>query len=479
MRAKSPSVAVQRRGLRRRWDQLPVRWRLTTWYAVLLAAMFLVFGAAVYIGLRFTFYLALDEQVEDQTALTLITIQEQGGNLILYPRNIGDLENDEHFLRLLTIDGRIIADTSAALGGVPLDRTLVAAALDGKIQLTSATAGGETIRLVTAPVMTGGEVSGVLQVGMSREEIDAALWTLVLMLCVSGPVVLAAAAVGGYALAGRAMAPVGEITRLAASMDVDGLRTRLNLDLPDDELGRLAKTFDAMLGRIEEAFEQQRRFTGDAAHELRTPLSLMRSQVDLALLGERSAEDYRRALYALQDDIERLSGLAGALLALARLDAGQLMLSPAPFDLADTIEVIGDQFTLQADEAGVRLRHETAPCVVVADEDLLVQVLVNTVANALAHTPGGGTVTLGCQHVGAEASFWVADTGIGIPLEHQERVFDRFYRVDHSHAPSRGGAGLGLSISRTIVAAHGGRIDLTSAPAHGTTVKVTLPDLDE
>lgn len=473
--ARTPGGAGRRREMRRQWNRLPIRWRLTAWYALLLIAALLVFGIAMYAGLRFSFYLALDEQVEDQTALTLITIQEQGGILTLYPRDIGDLENDEHFVRLFTADGQIVADTSAAVGGVPVDETVVAAALNGKTQLTSAPAGSETIRLVTAPVMTGGEVRGVLQVGLSREEIDQALVTLVLVLLVSGPIVLAVAVAGGYTLAGRALAPVREIARQAAAIDPDDMGARLNLDLPDDELGRLAVTFDIMLDRIEHAFEQQRRFTGNAAHELRTPLSLMRSQVDLALLGERSAEEYRDAFQSLQYDIERLNDLVGALLALARADAGQLVLSLAPFDLAETIEIVAEQFTAQTNEVEIRVCEASAPCIVIADEDSLMQVLVNLVANAIAYTPAGGTVALGCQHAVAEVSFWVADTGIGIPMEHQSRIFDRFYHVGRGLADDPGGAGLGLSICHAIVAAHGGQIGLTSVPGGGTTVTVVLP----
>ncbi|MBA2470472.1 MAG: HAMP domain-containing protein, partial [Chloroflexia bacterium] len=408
-----------------------------------------------------------------------ITIQEQGGNLTLYPRDIGDLENDEHFVRLVLPGGRVVADTSDALGGLPLDQGLVEAALAGRTQLTSAVARGETIRLVTAPVMTNGEVTGVLQVGIAREEIDEALWSLLLVLFISAPVVLAVAVASGYTLAGRAMRPVSEITRQAASIQADDLRARLHLDLPDDELGRLAVTFDAMLDRIEEAFEQQRRFTGDAAHELRTPLSLMRGRVDLALLGDLSAGEYRETLDALQVDIARLTDLVSALLALARADAGHLELSLAPVDLADTIEIVGEQFAAQAEEAGVRLERKTEACVVVADEDVLVLVLVNLVANALAHTPPGGSVTLGCRHTGAEVIFWVTDTGAGIAPEHRDRVFDRFYRVGHGPARGSTGAGLGLNISRAIVAAHRGRIDLGSDPGRGTTVTVFLPAIGD
>ena len=334
------------------------------------------------------------------------------------------------------------------------------------------------MRIVTVPVRreaAAGEIVGLLQVGLDRNEIAEALLLLLRVLVLAGPLVLLLAAGGGYLLAGRALAPVAAITRLASGIGAQDLHARLNLDLPDDELGRLARTFDAMLARIEDAFERQRRFTGDAAHELRTPLSLMRSQGDLALARPRSAEDYREALRGLDGDLERLTGLVGTLLTLARADAGRLVPERASFDLADTVELAVEQYEPVAAVAGVRLRAEAVPTPVVADEDLLVQVLVNLIDNALAHTPAGGTVTVGCRSEDGWARLCVADTGGGIPPEHQARVFDRFYRVDAGRARSAGGTGLGLAICRAIAEAHGGTITLTSAPTRGTRVDLTLP----
>jgi heavy metal sensor kinase len=472
LRRPSPSPPFP---LSARFSRVPIRWRLTLWYAVLLAGAFAVFGGVLYVGLRVELYGSLDEQVEDLAALTLATVQEQGGELRLVADEPGDLENDEHFVRLTAVDGRVVVDTSEVLDGVALDPALLTTALAGATSLTSVRADGETFRVVTTPVVVNGETLGVLQVGMSREEIDEALRSLVLLLAATGPVVLAVAVAGGYLLAGRAMSPVDEITRLASSVGAEDLHARLNLPLPDDELGRLAATFNAMLARIEDAFERQRRFTGDAAHELRTPLSLMRSQVDVALLEPPSEADCQDVLRTLQGDLDRLAGLVGSLLTLARADAGELALAPLPCDLADLVEATIEQFAPPFEEAGVLLRNRATPCALIADADLLVQVLVNLIANALAHTPRGGTVEVGCRQAGEEAHLWVADTGEGIAPEHQARVFERFYRADPGRSRARGGAGLGLSISRTIVAAHGGRIDLTSELGRGTRVEVVLP----
>ena len=254
------------------------------------------------------------------------------------------------------------------------------------------------------------------------------------------PFLLLVAAGGGYLLAGRALAPVAAITDLAARVGAQDLHARLHLDLPDDELGRLAQTFDAMLARIEDSFERQRHFTGDAAHELRTPFSLMRTQVDIALARSRSAAAYREALHGLDGDLQRLTGLVSTLLTLARADTGRLVPDRSAFNLANTVALILEQYTPVADEAGIDLRAETEPAPLEADEDLLIQVLVNLIDNALAHTPRSGTVTVGCRSA-AEVQLWVSDTGRGVRTADQERVFDRFYRVDPGRARVNGGQG--------------------------------------
>jgi heavy metal sensor kinase len=331
--------------------------------------------------------------------------------------------------------------------------------------------------MVTEPVRdsSNNAIVGALQFGLDRDDVDEPLAQLLAVFALVSPLLLLAAASGGYLLAGRALAPVAAITDLAARVGAQDLSARLQLDLPDDELGRLAKTFDAMLARIEDAFERQRHFTADAAHELRTPLSLMRTQVDITLARSRSATAYREALQGLDGDLQRMTGLVSTLLMLARADTRTLVPDRSGFDLADTVALILEQYTPMADEAGIDLRAEADPAPLEADEDLLFQVLVNLIDNALAHTPRAGTVTVGCRSVAGEVQLWVSDTGRGIQTADQERVFDRFYRVDAGRARVNGGTGLGLAICRAIVEAHGGTIALTSRIEHGTRVVVALP----
>jgi signal transduction histidine kinase len=171
-----------------------------------------------------------------------------------------------------------------------------------------------------------------------------------------------------------------------------------------------------------------------------------------------------------------MTALVGTLLTLSRSDAGKLTAERAPFDLADTVRLVLEQYAPAAEETGITLRDETAPAPLVADEALLMQLLINLVDNALAHTPPGGTVVVGCRSDDGQIRLWVSDTGQGITSEHQDRVFDRFYRIDAGRSRDRGGAGLGLAICKAISEAHGGTISLRSRPGSGTRVEFVLPD---
>jgi heavy metal sensor kinase len=453
--------------------RVPIRWRLTLWYALLFALTMALFAAGLYGLLQRRLQEAFDEQLADQASLVLSVIQGDDGELVV--RGEIDPREDGLLVRVFDVRGAIVAATT----DVPLDDArqaeLVAAALRGSEAFTDLWFEHERLRVVTTPIRAGGAFVGVLQVGQSPDDVDEALAEVISVLAATAPVALVVAVGAGYYLAGSALRPVTRITDLAASIGGDDLHARLDLPLPDDEVGRLARTFDGMLARIEDAFERQKQFTGDAAHELRTPLSLMRSQIDLALARPRSNAEYQAALRALDGDLARLTGLVSTLLTLARADAGRLTVEREPFDLAATVALVLDQYAAVAAERGVALREATGPTPVSADEDLLVQALVNLLDNALRHTPAGGTVTAGCRRAGDAAELWVVDTGEGIPSHYQPRVFDRFYRVHPASAGQSGGAGLGLAICLAIAQAHGGTIAIDSAPGAGTRITLRFP----
>lgn len=457
------------------WRRLPIRWRLTLWSVALLTAALLAFSAALYSGLRKLLYDSLDDTLRSQAALTLDTLQTHGGVLQPPGQLNGNSRQGEHFIRVFDWQGNPISDTSTSMDGVPIYQADVAAALAGNATWRWIMVGGEAMRVLTEPVKLNGQVTGVLQVGAFASDIGDTLGTVVTLLLTVGPLVLLAASLGSYVLAGHALAPVDRITRLATEIGGHDLTRRVDLRLPRDEVGRLAQTFNAMLDRLETAFRRQRQFTADASHELRTPLSLLQAQLELALARPRDSAEDQLVLESLAGDVERVARLANMLLALARSDAGALALSLDELDLTGLIDLVAEQYTPLAAEAGVGIVTDVAPVSLRADGDRLLQVLVNLVDNALRHSPAGGTIVIGCRASAESVRCWVADQGTGIPPEHLPHIFERFYRVEAGRDRASGGIGLGLSISKEIVEAHGGTIAVESASGVGTTFTITLP----
>ncbi len=454
-------------------SRLPFRWKLTLWYAACFSLLLAVAGVALVVGFHLLLYSSFDDQLRAQAIATASLVRQEDRTLSL-PNGANATAGNRYFVRLVRTDGQAPEPISG--DAVPLDPADVAAAVSGKTVIRSVSVGqGSSLRLVTTPVVANGQVAGVLQVGASRTWIDDTLHDLLGPIALISPLVLLVAFAGGYLMARRALEPVVTITQLAAAINSRELDRRLDLDLPDDELGQLAATFDQMLARIAAAFSQQRRFVDDAAHELRTPLSLLQSQIDLALARPRTTAAYQEALAGMRLDLARLTKVVSMLLTLARSDSGRLALECTSFDLADTVALVGEQYGESMSEAGISLQTETQPTPLVGDEDTLVQVFVNLLDNALAHTPSGGTITLGCRPDLDQVQLWVVDTGCGIAAEHLSRVFDRFYRVDAGRGRAQGGTGLGLSICHAIVTAHGGSIRLMSTPGRGTRAVVTLP----
>jgi heavy metal sensor kinase len=359
---------------------------------------------------------------------------------------------------------------------VPTNHSGVQTALAGREVTRSLDSGGDVFRARLVPISGEGEIAGVLEVARSEDEVSETLRTLLLILAISYPSTLALASLGGVFLAGRALSPIDRVTRLARRLSAEDLSQRLNLDLPDDEVGRLARTFDDMLARLDASFRRQRQFTADASHELRTPLTAIKGQVEVALGRERRADAYREVLQAVNDEIDRLVRLVGSLLTLARADAGQIPLALEPVDLPHVVEGAVEQVRPMAEQHAIDLSVTSAAAVTLqADEDLLLQLLLNLLDNAVKYTPSGGQVTVGWDAKDGDLELWVRDTGLGIAAEHLPHVFDRFYRVDKARSRAEGGTGLGLSISRWIAEVHGGSVSATSVLGGGSMFIVRLP----
>jgi signal transduction histidine kinase len=297
---------------------------------------------------------------------------------------------------------------------------------------------------------------------------------------------------GGYWLAGRAMAPVRTITRTARGISETDLSQRLKLG-SKDELGELADTFDAMLDRLQVAFDRQRQFTADASHELRTPLTIVGLETDQALTHHRSVDEYERVLLVIKSENEFMARLVNDLLTLARMDAGQTRLRMEHLDLSDiTLEVV-ERLTPLAHQAGVELDLGEVPQVdIQGDSQYLSQMLANLVENAIKYAGGPGhhvKIDTGVRIDNGKNTGWVRveDDGPGIPAEALPFLFDRFYRVDKARTRQQDdpqkissgknpeGSGLGLSIVYWIIQAHKGQVEISSELGQGSVFIVSLP----
>ncbi len=454
----------------------PIRLRLTLWYVLLLAVILVAFSAGVYLLLRHDLYQNLNESLEAQADGLRSGVQFEGERPVFG----GQLPpgSEERFARVFDASGEVTWESAEEIGQMPVDEGAVMRALAGEPSRRSVRPIGDDdrIRVIAVPIIREGAVVGVMEVGRPEEEVSETLGSLLLILGIALPVTLVVAGFGGVFLAGRALSPIDRIRRAARRMSAEDLGQRLDLDLPDDEVGKLARTFDEMIGRLDDAFGRQRQFTSDTSHEIRTPLTIIKGQIEVSLQRERGGEEYRRVLRAVNEEVDRLIRMAGSLLTLTRADAGQIPLRIEDVDVPGIERGVVEQLRPSASAKGVGLEVEEGPVALIeADEDLLLQLMLNLVDNAIKYTPKGGRVNVGWRLGGGGVEVWVKDTGAGIPEEHVPYLFDRFYRVDKARSRSEGGVGLGLAISRWIAEAHGGGIRVESAPGAGSTFTVALP----
>lgn len=312
-------------------------------------------------------------------------------------------------------------------------------------------------------------------VGRSLQGEVAALWRGMALVAGGGVAALLIGLVGGWWTLGRAIRPIGTMTATAQSISARNLSERINMSETDTELGQLAAVLNGAFDRLEQAFEQQQRFTADASHELRTPLSVILSHVELALNRRRSPEEYRAALEICQRASRRMKSLIDSLLVLARFDSGEPSLNLGQHDLAEIAREAIDLIRPLAEERQISLVLDAAPTVVRCDCERVSQVLMNLLTNAIRYNRDEGQVEVRVAAEGDSGHIRVSDTGEGIPAADLPHVFERFYRVDKARSRSAGGSGLGLAISKSIVEAHGGRIAVESELNHGTALDVWLP----
>jgi heavy metal sensor kinase len=336
---------------------------------------------------------------------------------------------------------------------------------------------GTDRRVYAAPIALTSMPDAVLVVSRAVGELRSSLHQAEVIGLIAGIGLLVL--VGGltYWMTGRALTPVRRIAGLARSISERDLHRRVEVDVPSDELGDLVTTFNSMLGRLEASFESLRRFSADASHELRAPLTVMRTRIETALRRSRTPEEYRDLVESLKGEVEHLSRLSDHLLILARADAGALDPAREPVDVPDLLEESAARWSNVASTAAVRLKVAAPPAgKMPADPQLLRRVIDNLIDNAIRHSPRGGEVTISGA---ASSDGWdidVADEGPGVAIDLKPRLFERFARADGARTPGDGGAGLGLALGEAIARAHGGTLSLMPNGSRGARFRLHLPN---
>jgi two-component system, OmpR family, sensor kinase len=296
-----------------------------------------------------------------------------------------------------------------------------------------------------------------------------------MLLLGAGAFVLALGLAGGWWLSTRAIRPIKDISATAARISTGDLSQRIPAGDAENELGQLANVLNSTFARLEDAFDQQARFTSDAAHELRTPISVMLTQTQSVLMRERPAAEYRETLEACQRAAQRMRRLIESLLELARLDAAQEPIKRTGFDLAKTAAECIDLLRPLAAERGIQIHTELPSTSCVGDVDRISQVITNLVGNAIHYNKKGGEVRVRAQQQDGLVWLSVADTGQGIAVEELPHIFERFWRADKSRSRANGRTGLGLAIAKSIVDAHQGTLEVSSKPGEGSVFTLKLP----
>jgi heavy metal sensor kinase len=451
---------------------LPIRFRVTAAFALAMALVLAASGWFLYARLDSHLALALDRalQVRAQDLATLVRqpkaslASDSGGRFI---------ERGESFAQLLDPSGRVL-DATKPLGAAPLlDRAELRAAEREPIYANRSSVPGlnESSRLLATPVRRNGRKL-VLVVGATRSNDAETLASFRDELLIAGPIALILASLAGYFLAGLSLRPVESMRRRAAAVSAETPGERLPVPPTRDELERLGETLNEMLARLEDALQRERDFVADAGHELRTPLALLRTELELALRHGRSPDELREALRWSTQEVDRLTQLAEDLLLIARSDRGKLPLSLETLDAGALLSSVASRFQWRAEENDRSLAHESPPGVRIRGDRLrLEQALGNLVDNALRH--GGGRVNLRAAPVDGRVELHVEDEGHGFPSGFLDRAFERFSRPQPGREGS--GAGLGLSIVRLIAQAHGGSAGAANAPTGGADVWLVLP----
>ena len=459
---------------------MPIRWRLTLWFGLILCVTLVVSGVVIYTLLQRSLYSDVDNTLriysnEVHTALDTsnITDPTDYNAVCSCLPSVDRFASPGIYIQLADKNGNIMGK-SDNLGDqyLPVDQSQLDPVLKGEFRVGIVTASdGTRLRVMDSPLKLGNQTL-VVEVGHSLKQIDNTMSSV--RWAILGGVLAALTLVGvsGGVLVRRALSPVGRITRTAQNIELSSdLSRRVGYKGPMDEVGQLATTFDHMIEHLERDFKAQKHFIADASHDLRSPLTVLRGNLDL-LKRNLSEGERQESLKAMEGEVERMGRIVNDLLLLAEVESGQMKRR----ELVSLKEILlegaarGQQLAPNTNIVMGRLEDLS----VMGDAYMLKRLLSNLIDNAIAYTPEGGVITLSLYRDGDQALLEVADKGKGIAPEHLPHIFDRFYRVDQARSRIKGGSGLGLAIVKAIAEQHQGKVTVTSEPGKGSTFTVSF-----
>ncbi len=460
-----------------------ISFRLVAWYAGSLAGIYILLCGLLYLDLRH--FLENDVRQSQarrarQIANTLLAHVKQTGEsgVASETKDWYEPEINDRFIRITRADGTLVyisgmpQDRSFDPAEVPLFAPSSGTEFSRKLKLT----GGNTLLIAALNFKSAGNPDYRVEFGALLDPVETMLDHLFLQLAWGLPLAVIIITGGGYLLVRRALTPVEQITRAAERITQHNLSGRLPVAHTGDELERLSVSLNRMIARLDEAFQNSRRFVADASHDLRTPLTILRGELENIAEDARLDSELRDRVGSMLEEVVHLGKIVEQLFTLSRLDAGEAQTEWTRLDLADLAKITADQMSLLAEDKGISLSCAAGqPLPVDGDRVRLKQVIVNLLDNAIKYTPAKGAIQLRVHGVNGHAVLEVEDNGAGIPPVALPHIFERFYRVDQTRAGGSESAGLGLSIVKSICIAHGAQVEAHSAAGSGSCFRVKIP----
>jgi len=465
--------------MRQWWERRSLRLRLTLWYAVTSTIILLALGGMLLFVVHGRLVSQMDRQLRGDFEMVESRVaRDSGGNLrwLGYGHDKDELEWEKQagpWFEIMSPAGSILLRE-----GPSSDWETISSLTHREDAVAPFSAEMQRhlhVRVLANSTRIAGEPV-VLRVFRSEAELRRAMAELGAVLAFGLPLAVALSAAGGYLIAHRSLSPMSQIAARARQITAESLGGRLPVPNPHDELGQLATVFNATLARLENSFAELRRFTADASHELRTPLTALRAVGEAALRPDAGdPKSLREALSSMLEETRRLSDLVDALLLLARADTSRVSPSLDQVDLTGLVNEVRETLLVLAEEKNQQIEIIAEQLTIRADRELLRLALLNLVHNAIRYSAEWLMISLRVRRQEANAVVEVIDQGPGIAPEHQQKIFERFYRVDKARSRASGGAGLGLAIARWAIERQGGHVELESEPGRGSLFRIVMP----